>query len=160
MKSDTAEETVEIKEEEKSHTESTSAYDPYFENDSLISVLKSNLEKIALDSKFKVSKKPIKNRHVDDLMDTIITRTFNSTELTSYKAESEEWVNRAKIGDVDFELSDFIKIGAKEYVVEKSLAKGIHNDTLKIGNLEQTAIFSLIFESGTLKSIEYNGYMD
>ena len=154
------EEIKETKKEEKSQTELISAVDLYFENDSITSSLKSNLEKIVLDPKFMISKKPIKNRHVDNLVDTIMTRSFKNTELTSYKAESEEWVYKAKIRDSDFELNDFIKIGTEEYIVEKSLSKGIHNDTLIIGNLEQTSIFNLIFESGILKSIEYEGYVD
>ena len=147
-------------EEEKAELESTFVSEPYFENDSLTFTLKSNLEKIALDSKFEIYKKPIKNRHLDNLFDTIVTRTYKNTELTSYKAESKEWVYKAKIGDADFELNEFIKIGTKEYVLEKSLAKVINNDTLKIGNLEQTSVFNLIFESGILKSIEYDGYLD
>lgn len=152
---------VEIKtEEEKVESESTYVAEPYFENDSLTYALKSNLEKIALDPKFEISKKPIKNRHVDNLVDTIVIRTYKNTELTSYKAESEEWVYKAKIGDADFELNEFIKLGTKEYVIEKSLAKRINNDTLKIGNLEQTSVFNLIFESGILKLIEYDGYLD
>ncbi|RYH72152.1 hypothetical protein EVU94_13875 [Flavobacteriaceae bacterium 144Ye] len=152
---------AEIKtEEEKVESEWTYVAERYFENDSLTYALKSNLEKIAFDPKFEVSKKPIKNRHVDNLVDTIVTRTYKNTELTSYKAESEEWVYKAKIGDADFELNEFIKIGTKKYVVEKSLAKGINNDTLKIGNLEQTSVFNLMFESGILKSIEYDGYLD
>ena len=147
-------------EEEKAELESTFVSEPYLENDSLTFTLKSNLEKIALDSKFEIYKKPIKNRHLDNLFDTIVTRTYKNTELTSYKAESKEWVYKAKIGDADFELNEFIKIGTKEYVLEKSLAKVINNDTLKIGNLEQTSVFNLIFESGILKSIEYDGYLD
>jgi hypothetical protein len=118
------------------------------------------LEKILLDPNFNVSKKPIKNSHVDKLIDTIVIRTFKNTELTSYKAENKEWVYKAIIGDADFELNDFIKVGIKEDVVEKSLATGIHNDTLKIGNLEKTSIFNLIFDSGILKSILYDGYVD
>ncbi|WKB82928.1 hypothetical protein QYR09_07775 [Cellulophaga lytica] len=118
------------------------------------------MEKIALDPKFEINRKPIKNRHVDNLVDTIVTKSYQSTELTSYKAESEEWVYKAKIGDADFELNDFIKVGTKKYVVEKSHAKRINNDILKIGNLEQTSVFNLIFESGILKSIEYDGYLD
>ena len=44
--------------------------------------------------------------------------------------------------------------------MEKSLAIGIQNDILKIGNLEQTSEYILRFESGNLKTIEFNGYMD
>jgi len=149
-----------IMETKKETAESTSVEESYIENDSLVIALKSELEKVALNKKFVIDKKPIKNRHVDNLTDTIVTRTYENTKLTSYKATSEEWIYTAKIENTEFELNDFIKVGTKKYVVEKSLAKGIQNDTLKIGNLEQTSVFNLIFESGILKMIEYDGYVD
>ena len=153
-------EVKDVVEIEKETSESNSVTESYIENDSLVIVLKSELEKIALNKKFTIEKKPIQNRHVDNLVDTIITRTFENTKLTSYKATTEEWIYKAKIENSEFELNDFIKVGTKKYVVEKSLAKGIQNDTLKIGNLEQTSVFNLIFESGILKLIEYEGYVD
>ena len=153
-------EVKDVVEIEKETSESNSVAESYIENDSLLIMLKSELEKIALNEKFTIEKKPIQNRHVDNLVDTIITRTFENTKLTSYKATTEEWIYKAKIENSEFELNDFIKVGTKKYVVEKSLAKGIQNDTLKIGNLEQTSVFNLIFESGILKLIEYDGYVD
>ena len=153
-------EVKDVVEIEKETSESNSVAESYIENDSLVIVLKSELEKIALNEKFAIEKKPTQNRHVDNLVDTIITRTFEKTKLTSYKTTSEEWIYKAKIENSEFELNDFIKVGTKKYVVEKSLAKGIQNDTLKIGNLEQTSVFNLIFESGILKLIEYDGYVD
>ena len=153
-------EVKDVVEIEKETSESNSVAESYIENDSLVIVLKSELEKIALNEKFTIEKKPIQNRHVDNLVDTIITRTFENTKLTSYKATTQEWIYKAKIENSEFELNHFIKVGTKKYVVEKSLAKGIQNDTLKIGNLEQTSVFNLIFESGILKLIEYDGYVD
>ena len=150
----------EVVETKKETSESNSVSESYVENDSLVILLKSELEKIAHNKKFSIEKKPIQNRHVDNLVDTIVTRTFENTKLTSYKSTSEEWIYNAKIENSEFELNDFIKVGTKKYVVEKSLAKGIQNDTLKIGNLEQTSVFNLIFESGILKLIEYDGYVD
>ena len=153
-------EVKEVVETKKETTESTSITESYIENDSLVIVLSSELEKIALNKKFAIETKPIKNRHVDNLMDTIVTRTYENTKLTSYKATSEEWVYKARIENSEFGLNDFIKVGTKKYVVEKSLAIGIQNDILKIGNLEQTSEYILRFESGNLKTIEFNGYAD
>jgi hypothetical protein len=150
----------EIMETKNEATESISIEELYMENNSLVIALKSELEKVALNKKFAINKKPIQNRHVDNLIDTIVTRTYENTKLTSYKATSEEWIYEAEIKNSEFQLNDFIKVGTKKYVVEKSLAKVIQNDTLKIGNLEQTSVFKLIFESGLLKKIEYNGYVD
>lgn len=153
-------EVKEVVETKKETNEPTTVAESYIENDSLVIVLKSELEKIALNKKFTIEKKPIQNRHVDNLIDTIVTRTYENTKLTSYKATSKEWIYRAKIENSEFTLNNFIKVGTKKYVVEKSLAKGIQNDTLRIGNLEQTSVFNLIFEPGILKLIEYDGYVD
>ena len=153
-------EVKEVVETKKETTDSTSVAESYIENDSLVIGLNSELEKIASNKKFTVEKKPIKNRHVDNLTDTIVNRTFENTKLTSYKATSEEWVYKAQIENSEFRLNDFIKVGTKKYVVEKSLAIGIQSDILKIGNLEQTSEYILRFENGNLKTIEFNGYMD
>ncbi|QTE21803.1 hypothetical protein [Polaribacter cellanae] len=153
-------EVKDVVETEKETSEPNSVAESYIENDSLVIVLKSELEKIALNKNFTIEKKPIQNRHVDNLVDTIITRTFENTKFTSYKATNEEWIYKAKIENSEFALNDFIKVGTKKYVVEKSLAKEIQNGILKIGNLEQTSVFNLIFKFGILKLIEYDGYVD
>lgn len=140
--------------------ELNSVVDSYFESDSLVIILKSELEKIALNPEFEIHKESTPNKHVDNLIDTIITRTFKNTKLTSYKTINEEWFYEAKIENTDFELNDFIKVGTKKDVIEKHLAIEIKNDSLRISNSEQTSAFLLIFESGVLKLIEYEGYMD
>jgi hypothetical protein len=144
----------------KNTTELNTIVESYIENDSLVNAMKSELENIALNPIFTIHKKPIHNKHVDNLIDTIIKRTLKKTEITSYKSADKEWVYKARIENEEFKLNDFILLGTKEYVIEKSLAYGIHSDTLKIGNLEQTSIFYLIFESEILKKIEYQGYID
>ncbi|WP_405250384.1 hypothetical protein [Dokdonia sp. Asnod3-C12] len=142
----------------------TSDYKPvkvsYIENDSLVFSLKSKLEKIVRNKIFAIQKKPIQNRHVDNLVDTIITRTFDKTKIMSYRATDEEWVYYAKIVNSEFELNDFIKIGSNKNVLDKLLRQEILNDTVEIRNLEQTSIFKLIFQSKRLQLIEYNGYVD
>ena len=161
-------ESKEIKESEEKQivetkietTELTSVADSYIDNDSLTEILLSELKNVALNSKFAIKKKPKQNRYADNLIDTIITRTFKKSNITSYKAVNKEILYNASIEDSDFELVDFIKVGTKKYVVEKSLATGIPTDILKIGNLEGTLEFSLKFELGILKKIEFEGYLD
>lgn len=145
---------------ENDTTELNTIAESYIENDSLTNALKAELETMTSNPKFAIQKKPIQNNHIDDLMDTIITRTFKNTKITSYKAADKEWVYEATIENEEFVLNDFISVGTKKYVVEKSLAYGIHSDTLKIGNFEQTSLFYFIFKSGILKQIEYQGYVD
>lgn len=134
--------------------------DLYIENDSLTTHLFSELNKIILDSRFKIEKSQIDNRHVDNLKDTLITRSFGNTSIKSYKTVSEEFIIEASIENSDFKLNDFVVVGVRKEVVEKAVGKLIEAGVLKIGNLEQTSQFILIFDNGYLKKVEYEGYVD
>lgn len=138
----------------------SSVEDLYIENDSLTTHLLSELNKIVLDSRFTIEKSLIENRHVDNLKDTIITRTYANTSIKSYKTVSEEWIIEASIENNDFKLNDFVAVGVGKKVVEKSFGITINTALLKIGNLEQTSQFILKFENGYLKKVEYEGYLD
>ncbi|WP_405210557.1 hypothetical protein [Dokdonia sp. Asnod2-E02] len=80
-------EVKDVVEIEKETSESNSVAESYIENDSLVIVLKSELEKIALNEKFTIEKKPIQNRHVDNLVDTIITRLLKTQNLRLIKQQ-------------------------------------------------------------------------
>ena len=140
--------------------ESVSSEDLYFESDSLTEFLSSQLNKIATDSKFKIEKTLTENRHVDNLKDTVIERTFENIKLTSYKGIGYEAVIEASIENSDFKLNNYIQVGTSKKVVEKSLGIVIPNEILKIVNFEQTTQFGLKFENGYLKKIEFEGYLD
>ncbi len=140
--------------------ETVSSENVYFESDSLTEFLSSQLNKLATDSKFKIEKTLTENKHIDNLKDTIIKRTFENTKLTSYKGVDYEAVIEASIVNSDFKLNDYIQVGISKKIVEKSLGIVIPNDILKIVNIEQTTEFSLKFENGYLKKFEYEGYLD
>ncbi len=132
----------------------------YIENDSLLAKLISDLNRIALNQKFTSQKTPIKNRHVDDLTDTIITLTYDNTILELYKAESEKWIFNAKIKNAEFKLLDSINVYKSKSRIENIIGSELKSDSVKIGNLEQTSVFIFKFENGKLKVIEYQGYVD
>lgn len=132
----------------------------YFESDSLTEFLSAQLNEISSDSKFIIEKTLIENRHVDNLKDTVIKRTFENTTMTSYKGVDYEAVIEASIENSDFKLNDFIRVGISKEVVEKSLRIVIPNEILKIVNLEQTKQFSLKFQNGYIKKVEYQRYLD
>lgn len=156
-KSPGTEEFLEIKKEQSNQA---SIEESYIQNDSLTNVLINKLKNTSSNSRFIIDKKPIKNKHVENLIDTIITYSLKDTFITSYKTIDKEFICKAKIKSSDFELTDYIKVGTKKYVVEKSLAKGIIGNILKIGSSEGTLEFILKFEGGTLKTIEFEGFID
>ena len=153
-------EVVEVREEKKELTKPKPLRESYLVNDSLIIDWIIGLERIVKNSKLEMSKKTIQNRHVDNLMDTIITRTYGKTKLISYKTVSKEWVYKASIEDSEVGLNKIIRVGNDITAIEKHLKFGIHTNLLRIKNIEQTSEFILKFESRELKRIEFKGYVD
>ena len=152
--------TTELKAETKKQIEETNIPEQYFENDSLLTELESDLEKIALNPKFDLKAEPKANKHDIKVTDTIKTLTFDKTKINSYRATNWESIYSAKIGNSDFEFLDSINIGIKKENFENQIKTELKTDLIKIGNLEQTSVFIFKFENGKLKVIEYQGYVD
>ena len=53
-----------------------------------------------------------------------------------------------------------LKTGMNGLYVEKSLAFGIHADSLIVSNFERTTLFTFKFEEWMIKSIEFRAYND
>jgi hypothetical protein len=151
---------TELKVEKEKKVSENTIPEQYFENDSLLSELESDLEKIALYPKFDLIAEPKINTHDESVTDTIKTLTFDKTKIYSYRAKNWESIYSAKIENSDFEFLDSIKIGTKKENFEKQTKMESKSDLIKIGNLEQTSVFIFKFENGILKKIEYQGYVD
>jgi len=82
----------------------------YVENDSLLSLLKSELDKIALKTKFDLKIEPRINNHDESIIDTIKTLTFDKTKIYSYRATNWESIYEAKIENSEFKFLDSIKL--------------------------------------------------
>lgn len=132
----------------------------YFENDSLLTEFKSDLEKIALNQKFDLKVELKTNTHDKKIIDTIKTLTFDKTKIYSYRATNWESIYEAKIENSDFIFLDSVKVGTKKESFEKLIKSKLQTDLIKIGNLEQTSVFFFKFENNMLKIIEYQGYVD
>ena len=132
----------------------------YFENDSLLTLLESDLDKIALNPKFILKTKPKTNNHDETIIDTIKTLTFDKTNIYSYRATNWELIYEAKIENSDFKFLDSISVGTKKKTFENILKTEFKTDLIKIGNLEQTSVFMFSFEDGILKTVNYEGYVD
>jgi uncharacterized protein related to proFAR isomerase len=152
--------TTELKVETKKKTEEIATPEQYFENDSLLSQLESDLNKIALNSKFDLKTETKTNTHDETITDTINTLTFDKTKIYSYRATNGESIYGAKIENSDFIFLDSIRVGTKKATFENLIKTEFKTDLFKIGNLEQTSIFVFNFENGILKTINYESYLD
>ncbi|MFI0431042.1 hypothetical protein [Mariniflexile sp. HMF6888] len=132
----------------------------YFEIDSLRLKLESELDKLALNPNFDLKTEPITNTHDKTITDTIKTRTFDKTKIHSYKYLEREWVCKAEIRNSEFEFLDSVKIGTKKQTFENIIKSKLDSDLIKIGDLENTSVFIFAFENDTLKTIDYQGYVD
>jgi len=114
-----------------------------------------NLDK----SGYTLTLEPKKNNYSQNVIDTIKTFTSDKIEFIFYKSEKFEKLISAKIENEGFKIYN-LSIGMKYYILEKVLASGIKEKTIKVGNLEQTKLFTLKLDNDILKSIEYEGYVD
>ena len=152
--------TVESGEENGIEDSATVKMEQFIENDSLEMQLYSDLEKLTDNRTFEVDKKPVNNRHVDNVVDTIITLKADRIELTTYKASSEESIYKAVIRNPDIKFSESIQVGMKKDALEKILKKELNSDLIEVGNLEQTSSFIFLFENDSLREIKFDGYLD
>ena len=132
----------------------------YIENDSLLSKMENDLDKIASDPQFTIDKKPVKNRHLDNVIDTIVTHSFGKSKLEFYKTQNEKWIYGARIENSNFYFLDSINVGKSKKALEEQIATELKSDVIKIGNLEQTSVFVFKIENGKILEIIYEGYVD
>ena len=152
--------TTELKIEFVEKTVQVVIQEQFVENDSLTRMLKKELEKIALNSNFDLKVEPRKNKYDEKIIDTIKTLTFGKTKIYSYRAPNWESIYAAKIENAEFIFFDSIKIGIQKSILEYQFKIELENDLIKIGNLEQTSVFTFTFENDKLKTIGYQGYVD
>jgi hypothetical protein len=132
----------------------------YVEDETLQIKLEADLTNLTKNSKFTIEKELVNNRHVDNLIDTVINFKYDKINIKSYKATSEEWIIEAKILNSEFDFSDAIKIGMDKTALEKILNKKVNSDIVKVGNFEQTSVFIFKFKNEILEEIEFEGYVD
>ncbi len=152
--------TVELEVEPEKQKEKTSIAVQYFENDSLRVLLEFDLEKLALNPNFYLKTEPRINSYNETIIDTVKTQTFDKTKIYSYRAKDKEWIYAAKIRDSEFKFLESIKIGVHKKTLENILKSELKTNLIKIGDLENTSVFIFSFENDTLKTIDYQGWVD
>ena len=140
--------------------EEINVLEQYIENDLLLSNFESDLSELSKNPKFVLEKELVKNRHVDNQIDTIKIFKFKETNIQSYKAVSEEWIIEAKIMNSELQFSESVKIKMPKKALEKILKTKLNSDIVKVGNLEQTSVFIFKFKNDNLQEIIYEGYVD
>jgi hypothetical protein len=145
---------------ENKFNEPVVAVEQYIENDSLITLLKSDLYNIAFNPIFdgeEILKTNTNNKTIAQINKTLV---FKQTKIHFYKKGFSEEIISAKIKNSQFKFLDSICIGIKIEKLEKGIALELKTNLIKIQNFEQTSIFIFKFEEGILKEINYESYVD
>lgn len=135
--------------------------DDYIVKDSLTNAWLNSL--IAISKKenlFKVEVLFDNNGHSPNVIDTIKTLKLKESKIVTYATEEFYGIDYANILTDKISLSENVKIGIQKEDFEKIIKEIIKSDTIRIGNLEQTAEFEFIFDKDSLKNIKYGGYID
>lgn len=129
-------------------------------NDILIYKTIETLNEISKDAKFTVSKRPIKNQHLETTIDTIITYSYNKTQLKSYVTKDKEFVFEAIIKNSDFQFLNGIGVGASKKNIEEYIGRMISSNKFILSNSENSNSFVFDFRENTIDEITFEGYLD
>lgn len=152
------------KETPKTKTENkineTVVAEQYIENDSLLTLLKSDLYNIAFNPIFDGEEIPKTNSNNKAIAQINKTLIFEQTKIHFYREGFSEEIISAKIKNSRFKFLDSICIGTKIKKLENQIETELKTNLIKIGNLEQTSVFVFKFENEILNTIDYEGYLD
>ena len=127
------------------------------ENDSLFSLLKSDLFEISLTPIFdreKESETLLKKKTPHDTFS--YSNVFNETTIKFYRDGFSENIISAKIKDSRFIFLDFIHVGVKKESFEKLIKRKLTADSIRITNSKKTGNFVFAFANNVLQEINYN----
>lgn len=112
----------------------------------------------------KILKEPVKNLHVKNQIDTILTITVNNSEFILYKLPKEQFLESAVIKDGNILLYKGIHVGMTKdqfkEVFDSLKGKEFIPSKVVVGRKETQEYLIFTFSNNRLKEIEYNGYVD
>lgn len=112
----------------------------------------------------KIQKEPIKNLHIKNQIDSIVTVTVNNSEFILYELPQEQFLEGAVIKDKNILLNKDIHVGiTKDQFKDKfdSLrGKKYIPSKVLVGRKETQEYLIFTFSGNRLKEIEYTGYVD
>jgi hypothetical protein len=111
-----------------------------------------------------IKAEPIKNLHVRNQVDSILTITINNSEFILYKLPKEQFLESAVIKDGNIVLGKDIHVGMtkdqfKDKFDDLKDRKYIPSK-ISVGRKETQEYLVFTFKDNKLKEIEYNGYVD
>jgi|GEM_PF-6427263 len=121
------------------------------------------LKKLSNRVNVKIYKQTYLNRHFDNQTDTSFTMKFTTDSFEVFKVHNENWLIKANVYSKEFAILNYIQIGMKkkkftslfsEYKIDEV------PDIVQIENIEVTNWINILFQSDTLFSIKFNGYVD
>ncbi len=112
----------------------------------------------------KIEREPIKNVHVKNQIDSILSIKVDNSEFVLYKLPHEQFLESAVVRDENIRLNKDIHVGMtkdqfKEKFEELKDRKHIPSRIL-VGRKETQEYLIFSFSNNRLKEIEYNGYVD
>lgn len=112
----------------------------------------------------KIQREPIRNVHVKDQIDSILSIKINNSEFVLYKLPDEQFLESAVVRDANIKLNKDIHVGMtkdqfKEKFDELKTMKHIPSRIL-VGRKDTQEYLIFSFSNKKLKEIEYNGYVD
>jgi hypothetical protein len=111
-----------------------------------------------------IQREPIKNLHVKNQVDSILTIRIKNSEFILYKLPKEQYLESAVIKDKNIMLNNDIHIGMtkQEFKEKFEVLKDRKHipSKVSIGRKETQEYLTFIFGGNLLKKIEYSGYVD
>jgi hypothetical protein len=104
---------------------------------------------------------PTRNVHDTTRMDTIYKFYDDKTTISFYRAKHKDFLRKFEVSDLLFNLYGCVSVGmSKEALKNQFNIKKPLSDTIRIGNDEQTAIFTLYFKNNKINRIVSTPYID
>jgi len=104
---------------------------------------------------------PTRNVHDTSRMDTIYKFYNDKTIISFYCAKHKDFLRKFKVSEPLFNLYGCVSAGMSKEALKKQFSiKDSLSDTIRIGNEEQTAIFTLYFKNNKINRIVSTPYID
>ncbi|GLB49210.1 hypothetical protein [Neptunitalea lumnitzerae] len=134
----------------------------YISNDSLTETFLNDLYVLTSKHLLKTKKETIKNKHIKDtlIIDTLVKKSFKKSYFEIYKSSFKETLYKAKITDNNFFIGNYITVGIPKSKFEKIIKQKVNNDTIEVGNLENTYVFKFMFKNNILSEIFFSAHLD
>jgi hypothetical protein len=112
----------------------------------------------------KIQRQPIKNIHVKNQVDSILTIKISNSEFILYKLPKEQFLESAVIKDKNIVLNKDIHVGMTKQEFKKKFdalkERKYIPPKISIGRKETQEYLIFTFGGNLLKEIEYSGYVD